>query len=87
MSERAHQTKFFNHLVLGFLLIIGFSLFTYFTIFVVQKIGTWYLLAGVAGLLLFGGIYFVAAAIGHKVKADFTRRARQREVKTHFTND
>jgi len=25
--------------------------------------------------------------IGHKLKSDFNRRARQREVKKHFTND
>jgi hypothetical protein len=45
------------------------------------------LLAGVSGLLLFGGVYFIASAIGHKLKSDFNRRNRQREVKNHFTND
>ena len=87
MSEQSHRAKYFNHLILGFCLIIAFTLLTYFTIFVVQKIGTWYFLAGVSGLLLFGGVYFIASAIGHKIKSDFNRRARQREIKQHFTND
>jgi len=87
MSERSHRAKYFNHLILGFILIFGSTLLTYFTIFVVQKVGTWYLLAGVSGLLLFGGVYFIASAIGHKLKSDFNRRNRQREVKNHFTND
>lgn len=87
MSEQSHRDKYFNQLVLGFILIFAFCMLTFFTIFVVQKIGTWYFLAGVAGLLLFGGVYFIASAIGHKIKSDFNRRARQREIKEHFTND
>ena len=71
MSEQSHRAKYFNHLILGFILILSFSLLTYFSIFEVQKIGTWYLLAGVSGLFLYGGVYFIASAIGHKLKSDF----------------
>ena len=87
MAEQSHRVKYINQLVLGFILITSFTLLTYFTIFLVQKIGTWYLLAGVSGLLLFGGVYFIASAMGHKLKSDFNRRARHREVKEHTTND
>lgn len=87
MSEQSHRAKYFNHLILGLLLIFGFSMLTFFTIFVVQKIGTWYMLAAVAAVQLFGGVYFIASAIGHKIKSDFNRRARQREVKQHFHHE
>lgn len=87
MAEHSHRAKFLNHLWIGCVLIGAFTLLLFFTIFQVQKIGSWYLLAGISGLLLGGGIYFMASAIGHKIKSDFNRRARQREVQQHFTND
>jgi len=87
MTEHTHRAKYLNHLLIGCVLIFAFNSLVFFTIFLVEKIGSWYLLAGISGLLLCAGVYFMASAIGHKIKSDLNRRARQREVQQHFTND
>ncbi|MFM7672614.1 MAG: hypothetical protein ACKO6Q_08500 [Bacteroidota bacterium] len=87
MSEHPHRTKYELQLILAFLLLLGFIGITYFTIFVVQKIGTWYFLAAVAGIMLCGAAYFLSSATTHKIKSDINRKARQREVHKHFTHD
>lgn len=87
MAEHPHRTKYEIQLILGFILLFAFTVMTYFTIFVVQKIGTWYFLAGVAGLLLCGAAYFISSATVHKVKSDLNKKSRRKEVRETFTDD
>ena len=87
MSEHPHRVKYEWQLLLSFLLLLGFTAITYFTIFVVQKIGSWYFLAAVAGIMLCGAAYFLSSATVHKIKSDINRKARQKEVHKNFTHD
>lgn len=87
MSDHPHRRKYELQLILSFILLLGFTGICFFTIFMVEKVGTWYFLAGVAGIMLCGAAYFLSSATTHKIKSDISRKARQREVHKHFTHD
>jgi dolichyl-phosphate-mannose--protein O-mannosyl transferase len=80
MSD-SHSESYFVKLLFGFGAIIGSTLLTYFAIFEdLAKPGDWYFYAIVAAFLLCGGIYFCLQAFVHKVKSDFSKRSKQREM-------
>jgi hypothetical protein len=79
MSD-SHSEKYLVKLLIGFGSIISSVFVTYYAIFEsgAEK-GDWYFWAIVAAFLLCGGIYFSLSAFVHKIKSDFSRRAKQRE--------
>ncbi len=87
MAEHPHRSKYEVQLILSFILLLGFTGICFFSIFLVEKVGTWYFLAAVAGVMLCGAAYFLSSATVHKIKSDINRKSRQREVHKHFTQD
>jgi len=87
MSDHPHRSKYELQLILGFLLLIAFTALVFFSIFEVQRIGTWYFMAAVAGGILCGAAYFISSATVHKVKSDLSRKNRRKEIQENFTND
>jgi len=86
MSD-SHSEKYLIKLLIGFASIISAVLVIYYSIFEsgAEK-GDWYFWAIVAAFLLCGGIYFALSAFVHKVKSDFSRRAKQRESQKDKSN-
>lgn len=84
MSD-SHSEKYLVKLLVGFGSLITFVLVLFYAIFEsgAQK-GDWYFWAAVAAFLLCGGVYFCITAIVHKIKSDFSRRAREREHKKNI---
>jgi hypothetical protein len=87
MSDHPHRSKYELQLILGFLLLFAFTALVFFSIFEVQRIGTWYFMAAVGGGLLCGAAYFISSATVHKVKSDLSRKNRRKEIQENFTND
>ena len=87
MSDRSHRNKYELQLILGFLLLSGFTALIFFSIFEVQRIGTWYFLAAVGALMICGAAYFISSASVHKMKSDLNRKSRRKEIQETFTND
>ena len=87
MSEHSHRAKFYYQLILASFLLFGFAAVVFFFDANSEKIGAWWMMAGVAGTLLCGGVFFMASAIGHKIKSDFNRRAKQHDAKHHAHNE
>ncbi|MFM7672789.1 MAG: hypothetical protein ACKO6Q_09390 [Bacteroidota bacterium] len=87
MAERSHRDSYLVQLMVGFMLIGAFVAFLFFCLFEVQKIGPWYVLAGVAAFLLCAAAYFISSATVHKVKSDISRKSRRKEIQETFTND
>jgi hypothetical protein len=87
MSDHPHRSKYELQLILGFLLLFAFTALLFFSIFEVQRIGTWYFMAAVGGGLLCGAAYFISSATVHKVKSDLSRKNRRKEIRENFTND
>jgi uncharacterized membrane protein len=87
MSD-SHSESYFAKLLIGFAAIIASVLLTYYAIFEeLAKKGDWYFYAIVAAFLLCSGIYFALQAFVHKVKADFSKRSRQREMQKTKTGE
>ncbi|MEN9549256.1 MAG: hypothetical protein RIR12_1847 [Bacteroidota bacterium] len=81
MSD-SHSSSYVVKLLVGFSAIISSVLLSYFTILeAYAKNGEWYFYAIATAFLLCGGVFFCLQAFVHKVKADFSRRAKQRESK------
>ncbi len=87
MSDHPHRSKYELQLILGFLLLFAFTALVFFSIFEVQRIGTWYFMAAVGGGILCGAAYFISSATVHKVKSDLSRKNRRKEIQENFTND
>jgi hypothetical protein len=79
MSE-SHSEKYFGKLVIGFGAIVASIFIIFLAVFEAGKQGDWYFWALFAAFLMCGGIYFTLQAMVHKVKSDFSRRAKQREA-------
>lgn len=81
MSSESHSQSYFVKLLVGFGSIISSVILTYFAILEkLAKEGDWYFYAIASAFLMCGGIYFSLQAFVHKVKSDFSRRAKQREM-------
>ncbi len=80
MSD-SHSEKYFSKLLVGFASIISSVGVTFYAFFesAAEK-GDWYFWAIVAAFLLCSGIYFALSAFVHKVKSDFSKRAKQRDM-------
>jgi len=86
MSD-SHRNSYYTKMLIGFSAIIASALVTFYAIFELDKDTDWYFWALVAAFLLCSGIYFSLQAFVHKVKSDFSRRAKQREQQKTFTAD
>ncbi|MGB3006457.1 MAG: hypothetical protein WBC06_08120 [Chitinophagaceae bacterium] len=80
MSNGSHQERYFTKLLIGFASLIGCVLIIFYSIFELPKDSDWYFWAIVAAFLLCSGIYFCLSAFVHKIKSDFSRRAKQRDA-------
>lgn len=88
MSSASHHERYITKLLIGFASIIGSVLITFYCIFEVSKDSDWYFWAIVAAFLLCGGIYFSTSAFVHKIKSDFSKRQKQRELqKSKISSD
>lgn len=82
----SHSESFFVKLLVGFSAIIGSVILTYFSILEgLAKEGDWYFYAIASAFLMCGGIYFSLQAFVHKVKSDFSKRAKQRDMQKSKT--
>jgi FtsH-binding integral membrane protein len=80
MSD-SHSSSYVVKLLVGFGAIIGGVLLSYFALLEgYAKEGEWYFYAIATAFLLCGGVFFCLQAFVHKVKSDFSRRAKQRET-------
>ncbi|MBK6935646.1 MAG: hypothetical protein IPH18_01255 [Chitinophagaceae bacterium] len=85
-NSQSHAEKYFTKLLLGFASIITGVMLAFFAIFEASNEGKWYFWAIIVSFLLCGGIYFSLQAFVHKIKSDFSRRAKQRETHTERLN-
>lgn len=83
----SHKESYFVKLLLGFSSIIGSILLIFYAIFELNKDSDWYFWAIVSAFLMCGGIYFSLQAFVHKVKSEFSRRQKQREMQRSNTSD
>jgi hypothetical protein len=92
MSEHPHRSKYKIQLTLGFILLLAFVTLMFISLFERplierQLLGSWYVLAGAAWILLCGAGYFISSATVHKVKSDLSRKTRRKESKNDTTSD
>jgi hypothetical protein len=87
--KSSHHESFFVKLLIGFSSIIGSILIIFYSIFELgkDKDTDWYFWAIVAAFLMCGGIYFCLQAFVHKIKSDFSRRQKQRDLQKSSTED
>ncbi|MBI5857264.1 MAG: hypothetical protein HZB42_06405 [Sphingobacteriales bacterium] len=85
MSGKSHHDRYFGKLLLGFASIICSILVIFYAMFEIGKDNDWYFWAIVAAFLLCNGIYFSLAAFVHKIKSDFSRRQKQRDMQKDIT--
>jgi uncharacterized membrane protein HdeD (DUF308 family) len=76
----SHRDKYFTKLLVGFAGVIMGVLVIFYAIFEVANDSEWYFLAILSALLLCIGIFFCLSAFVHKVKADFSKRQKAREL-------
>ncbi len=80
MSD-SHSEKYFAKLIVGISSLTAAVFITFMCIFEkMAKQGDWYFWAAFVAFLLCSGVYFSMQAAAHKVKSDFSRRAKQREA-------
>ncbi|MBL7730274.1 MAG: hypothetical protein JNM88_03785 [Chitinophagaceae bacterium] len=80
MSD-SHADRYITKLLIGLGSLVTFVFVLYFSIVEGRaQQGDWYYWAIVAAFLLCGGVFFCVSAIAHKIKSDFSRRAKQREA-------
>ncbi|HWR32932.1 MAG TPA: hypothetical protein VN451_05380, partial [Chitinophagaceae bacterium] len=87
MSTKSHHERYFVKLLIGFAAIITGVMVIFYAMFEVGKDSDWYFWAIVAAFLLCGGIYFALSAMVHKIKADFSRRQKQKDSKKSVESD
>ncbi len=80
MSDSSHKDNYFTKLLIGFASLIGCVLLIFLAVFETAKKGDWYFWAIVAAFLLCGGVYFCLSAFVHKIKSDFSKRQKQRDL-------
>lgn len=80
MSKGSHRDQYFTNLLIGFAFLIGCMLVIYYSIFELKRETDWYYIALLAAVLLCAGIYFTLSAFVHKVKADFSKRQKAKEM-------
>ncbi|HEY6063213.1 MAG TPA: hypothetical protein VIV35_06365 [Chitinophagaceae bacterium] len=83
--ESSHKESYFVKLLIGFSSVIASVVIIFYAIFELNKDSDWYFWAIFAGFLLCGGIYFCMQAFVHKIKSDFSRRQKQRELQKSLT--
>jgi len=83
--SNSHNERYFTKLLIGFGSIITSILVIFYCIFEIQKDSDWYFWAIVSAFLFCGGIYFCGAAFIHKIKSDFSKRQKQREMQKSKT--
>jgi hypothetical protein len=79
MSE-SHSERYFAKLIVGISALTASVFVTFLCIFEkMARQGNWYFWALFVAFLVCSGVYFSMQAIAHKIKSDFSRRAKQRE--------
>jgi Microsomal signal peptidase 25 kDa subunit (SPC25) len=86
MSD-SHKESYFVKLLIGFSSIIASIILIFYAIFELHKDSDWYFWAIVSAFLMCGGIYFSLQAFVHKVKSEFSRRQKQREMQKSQSSD
>jgi predicted DNA repair protein MutK len=86
MSD-SHKESYFVKLLLGFSSIIGSIILIFYANFELSKDSDWYFWAIVAAFLMCGGVYFCLYAFVHKIKSEFSRRQKQRDLQKSATED
>jgi hypothetical protein len=77
----SHQEKFISKLLIGFAFIITSIFFTlYCLIERTRDEINWYFIGIISSGLVCTGLYFMMDAFVHKVKSDFIRRQKVREM-------
>lgn len=79
-NGQSHTDRYFIKLALGFIFIISSVFIGFFYFFEAPNEGKWYFWATIASFFLCFGLYLLLQAVVHKVKSDFSRRAKQRDA-------
>jgi uncharacterized membrane protein len=76
----SHADKFLTKLLLGFAAVIASIFVIVFACFERVKYDDWYGWGLVASALMCIGLYLLLSAFVHKIKADFLRRQKSKEL-------
>ena len=76
----SHSDKYLTKLLLGFAAVIASIFVIVFACFERVKYDDWYGWGLVASVLLCLGLYLLFSAFIHKIKADFSRRQKSKEL-------
>lgn len=76
----SHDDKFLTKLLFGFALVIASIFIIVYACFERVKYDDWYGWGLVASVLLCSGLYLLLSAFVHKMKADFSKRQRSKEL-------
>jgi uncharacterized membrane protein HdeD (DUF308 family) len=74
-----HEDKYISKLLFGFGAVIAGIMSIMFACFERTKYDDWYLWGIVASLLVGLGVYLMASAFVHKIKADLIRKQKMRK--------
>ena len=76
----SHTDKFLTKLLFGFAAVIASVFIIVYACFERVKYDDWYGWGLVASVLLCSGLYLLLSAFVHKMKADFSKRQRSKEL-------
>jgi uncharacterized membrane protein len=86
-SMASHSDKFLTKILLGFACVIASIFVIVYACFERVKYDDWYGWGLVASVLMCVGIYLSLSAFVHKVKADFMRRQKSKELQEKKYSD
>ena len=76
----SHTDKFLTKLLFGFAAVIASVFIIVYACFERVKYDDWYGWGLVASVLLCSGLYLLLSAFVHKMKSDFSKRQRSKEL-------
>ena len=76
----SHTDKFLTKLLFGFAAVIASIFIIVYACFERVKYDDWYGWGLVASVLLCSGLYLLLSAFVHKMKSDFSKRQRSKEL-------
>lgn len=76
----SHSDKFLTKLLFGFITVIASVFLILYACFERTKKDDWYGWGLVASTLLCIGLYLLLSAFVHKIKADFTRKSKSKNL-------
>ena len=86
MVTNKHRQKYLVSLLSGLGLVSGGVLVIIYASFLKDRKDEWYIWGAVAIMLVNSGLFLLGNAFVHKVKSEFSRRQKQREMQKSNTS-